>query len=301
MRFAGREARPRQLAKHIRVLLWVLRHSYIDRITTMHLLHLNESAALQTLKDLRDRGLLALHHEHNVGCPIHRLTPAGAAAVDPYRGMYDQDLKAVTNPSDFPVHLAPHNLLAQRVAAKWLRQRDYDAHVLSPRQIVNLGLQIGVSSENKSAWKIPDMLLITPIPESEQEAYDLEDRRMALEVQQSTEAPAARAHKLWQYWRALEKAQIQSFAYLSTHPRILKSYEDQWNQELEERKYVAEWHKWITPTNPRRIAPGTDLLLKAQFVLLPHDPFAVGLYRPHRGDDSIAVDGTDDLAENGAD
>lgn len=278
MRFTGNQARPRQLDKQIQILRWILRFGYIDKTTTMHLLSLAASAAADTLKDMVELGLIARLLGHGTSCWLYRLTPAGGRAVNPYREEYDEGLKALTNPTELGVHYSCHNLVAQRYAAEWIAKKNYRGHVLSPRQIRAHGLEIGVRSENKGAWKVPDMLLIEPVPAHLQEVYDCTDFRTAVEVQQSSEAESTRAYKLWQYWTALQSVQITSFVYCSTYDFLRRAYEQQWRGGLEERVYDVERHKWGRPTNPRVIAADNELLDHGQFLLLPHDPYATALY-----------------------
>lgn len=278
MKFHGCAAGPRHFDKIYKILNWLLRHSIIDRQTVELLLKVSYSVACATLQQMEKDKLLARIVGHGVSCRLFRLTPAGARLAERTRGDFDQGLRALTNPTDIGVHFAAHNLVVARVAAMWLAGRDYVGEVLSPRQIRLHDLEIGANSENKAAWKVPDALLLQPVPEFERDAYAFDHFKTAIEVQQSDESHETRAYKLWQYWLAVSTGQIYDFEYVSTYAHIVKAYEEQWHHALEERIFVADKHRWIRPRNPKRIGDGEELLERATFRVLPHEPFGNGLF-----------------------
>lgn len=277
MRYEGNQARARQLWKRDTTLSWIRKFIYSDRRTIALLLDVSKSVAADLIAEFRREGLLARTIGHNVACPVFRLTPAGARAIENYRGEYDHGLRAITGADDAGVYLAGHNLMAQRVTAKLWAKSGYRGVILSPRQIRLHGLEIGTASEAKHAWKVPDALLIRPATETERDALETIEIRTAFEIQQSDEAAETRAHKLWQYHAALTAQQIHNFLYCSSLP-LINAYREQWMNNLEERTYEADRHRWRQPVNPQRIAPGSPILKRGDFEQVKHDPYAIGLY-----------------------
>jgi len=278
MRFSGNQARPRQLEKHIRILLHILRFGYVDKISTMRLLDLAESATAATLKAMCELGLIARLIGHGTSCWLYRLTPAGGRCVNGYRDAYDEGIKALTSPTDIGVHYSAHNLVAQRYSAKWSLITHGRGQVLAPRQIRAHGLEVAGFAGDRAGWKVPDVMLIRPTTVEEREQFGKDEYRIAVEVQQSSEAPSTRAYKLWQYYGALELNQIDEFHYCSTFDRLRLAYQRHWLEDLEERQYNIEKHKWVRPEDPRTVESDDALLDRGKFILLRHDPFAVGLY-----------------------
>ena len=278
MKFDGNAAGPRHQEKINKILNWVLRQSLIDVQTVELLLKVGHSTAYATIQHMVKAELLAQTVGHGVSCPLFRLTPGGARLADRTRGEFDQGLKALTNPSEIGVHFAPHNQVVARVAARQLADRDYNGEVLSPRQIRLHKLEIGFSTEHKAAWKVPDAMLLLPVPESEHECYSFPFFKVAIEVQQSDESRETRAYKLWQYYQALRVGDISDFEYVSSYAHIVDAYKDQWHHGLEERIYWTERHRWTRPRNPATVDRGDELLKQATFRVLPHDPFTKGLY-----------------------
>lgn len=278
MKYSGSEAGPRHEDKVNKVLSWVLRHSVIDVQTVQLLLNVSYSTACDTIQNMAQGGLLAPMIGHGVSCPLFRLTPAGARLADRTRGEFDEGLKALTNPSEIGVHYASHNQVVARYAARWLADRGYDGDVLSPRQIRLHNFQIGDSTEHKAARKVPDALLLQPVSEDLRDCYELPYLKIAVEVQQTDEGHETRAYKLWQYFRALRAGQINYFEYVSSREHIVNAYHNQWLTELEERTYWVDRHRWTRPSNPEKVDRDDPLLDYGTFEVLPHDPFAKGLY-----------------------
>jgi hypothetical protein len=286
MRFQGKLARPRQLDKFQRAMTWIRKFVYTDRATIEILLDVSPSVACNFLAQLRDEKKIVRTVGHNIISPVYRLSPAGAKSIDRFRDEYDLGLKAATSADESGTSLAGHNLMVQRLAATMWRANDYVGHVLSPRQIRLHGMQIGTSSEEKAAWKWPDAMYVRPTTEVEKDMFASIEFRSALEVQQSPEVFDARAHKLWQYLIALESGQIQDFLYCSSYRPIISSFLEQWRTDLTERVYDGPRHRWKKPENPRVIDPNSPILERGRFMLLDHDPFAVGLYpAPHLVED----------------
>ncbi|WP_295684525.1 hypothetical protein [uncultured Nevskia sp.] len=278
MKHDGSAAGPRHHDKVNKILNWTLRHSLIDRQTVQLLLKVSYSVACAILLAMVRENLLARILGHGVQSKLFRLTPSGARSADRTRGDFDQGLRALTNPDEIGVHYAAHNQVVARVAAAWLAGRDYDGEVLSPRQIRLHGLAIGASSEHKAAWKVPDAMLLQPVPEDERDVYSFGHFKTAIEVQQIDESHETRAYKLWQYWQAVSEGQIYDFEYVSSYAHIVNAFRDQWHHKLEERIYWVDKHRWTRPSNPRTIEPDEELLERASFRVLAHDPFAAGLY-----------------------
>lgn len=280
MEFSGNAAKPRYHFKRDVILMWIFRHMYIDRATVQLLLTLSHSTACETLVAMEKDGLIARFQGHAVDCWMYRLTPKGGRSTEHLTGEFDQGLKAMTNPSDIGSTFARHNLVAARYGASWLARQKFEGHVLSARQVIQLSLQIGDKSASRVAYKVPDIMLLTPVPEHLREVCPFDHFKIAIEVQQSYESPATRAYKLWQYYSALERNEINELIYVSTYPRVLDTYLQQWHNDLEERVLADGNARWITPAEPRRILPDDNVLTYAQFEVLGHDPFAAGLYPP---------------------
>lgn len=278
MRYDGNRAMARQLQKRVNLLRWIFRFTYTDTIVTGLLLDLKKSAAADTLAALVSAGLLARIQGHGVTTWMFRLTPAGARWISEHLNEFDEGLKPLVNPSEIGTHLARHNLVAQRLAAEQVAKSRCSVEVLAPRQIQRAGYAIGHRDAAKAAWKIPDAMVLYSIPEYEWEAHGRTHHVIAIEVQQSPEARASRAHKLWQYWTSLRTGQITGFIYASTDPTLIEAYATQWRYDLVEQVYLPGPHKWIKPMNAHRIDPETELLDEGAFRVLDHDPFGVGLY-----------------------
>ncbi|MCX7069556.1 MAG: hypothetical protein NTW01_00985 [Gammaproteobacteria bacterium] len=290
MKFDGNRAIPRHQQKRIDLLHWIFRFTYTDSVVTGLLLDLKKSAAADTLAGLVSDGLLARIQGHGVVTWMFRLTPAGARFISEHLNEFDEGLQPQTNPGTIGTHLARHNLVAQRLAAELVAKSRNSAEVLAPRQILRAGFAVGHQDESRAAWKIPDAIVLYPIPEYEQEAHGRTHHVTAIEIQQSPEAHPSRAHKLWQYWTALRTGQITGLIYASTDPAIVAAYATQWRHDLVERVYLPGPHKWIRPENARRVDSENELLDEGEFRVLDHDPFGVGLYPRFKQTATAAAD-----------
>lgn len=268
IKFTGSEAYERAARKRGIILRYIKKWEFTDAPVISKLLDLKRTATFTTIQNMIDAGLIASHRVS--GCPtaILHLTPAGASAVhqvmqdDEYAGMH-----SVVYASKLNVSHVQHDLLVQRFVVNGLRDGD-DIEVLSTRQIVYSGMQIGRERLGASA-KIPDALLVHQLADG--------PRLIAIEVQESAEPDHVAERKLSQYFEAIKNKEVYCVIYASTSEARLEQVNRIWRSKLRRWWYNPEQKKWF-PSHHGEVL-FDEKIMNNRLLTRNITPWSTGLYQ----------------------